>query len=86
MGESGDKVFLALQRCVHLIHFCFNGGSHRIKTAAQYTNLVIGLHMGAFRILPGCNLLAGRLQHCQRAGDKAAEQYRRAAAHRQKQS
>ena len=86
MSEGCNEVFLALQRFVHLANFSLYRSSHSVKTAAQYTDLIVGLHLGTFSILPGSNLLTGRLQGGQRPGDEAAEENCRRAAQRQQSS
>lgn len=67
MSEGCNEVFLALQRFVHLANFSLYRSSHSVKTAAQYTNLIVGLHLGAFSILPG-----QQSSHWQIAGWSAA--------------
>ena len=86
MSEGCNEVFLALQRFVHLANFSLYRSSHSVKTAAQYTDLIVGLHLGALGILAGGNLFAGRLQGGQRPGDEAAEENCRRAAQRQQSS
>ena len=85
MGESCDKILLALHDGAHLVDLSFNSSSHPVKTAAQCADLIVGLYLCAPGVFAVGDLLAGCAQFRQGARHPAAEQHCRRTAQSQQQ-